>query len=103
MMGTVSKAERIRDILTFVKEYAQKINEKIKNDTQIKLKKTKNNCLFDISVGIHLIVPNGMMEAVENIVTIESNNTNSNNIFLWKSNSAELRMFFDEFKLSEST
>lgn len=73
------------------------------SDNNNSLKKTKNNCLFDISVGIHLIVPNGMIEAVENIVTIESNNTNSNNIFLWKSNSAELRMFFDEFKLSEST
>jgi len=70
------------------------------------LKEQKKNCLFDISVGLHFIVPNTMIEAVGNVVNGElSKNTkkNMNNIFMWKNNSDELRMYFDEFKLSEST
>ena len=47
-----------------------------------------------------------MIDAVGNIINGELTKNKGgamNNIFMWKNNSDELRMYFDEFKLSEST
>eukprot|EP00944_MAST-04C_sp_MAST-4C-sp1_P001106 g1106.t1 len=68
-------------------------------------KKALKMCCDDISVGMHFKVPNTMLnyvgEAVKGLMAAPETKTNL--IYLWENEQDKIRMYFEEFKLSEST
>ena len=68
-------------------------------------KKALKMCCDDISVGMHFKVPNTMLnyvgEAVKGLMAAPDTKTNL--LYLWENEQDKIRMYFEEFKLSEST